>query len=203
MYTRDNRIYQLALSNGNTIKAGSFLFACGSWLPFLFPEILGKQISCTKQEVYYFGVPSGKAEILDNLPVWIDLDGSDFYYGIPGNASRGFKIGVDRRGVAFDPTNGDRIPDADVLARARQFLAHRFPALKNAPLLENRVCPYENSLTGNFIFEHHPDFNNLFFLGGGSGHGFKHGPALGELVSQCLSGERRTPHLLQVFAEAS
>ena len=72
--------------------------------------------------------------------------------------------------------------------RARNFLSHRFPALKNAPLVENRVCPYENSPDGNFIFDNHPDANNLWFLGGGSGHGFKHGPALGELVAGCLAG---------------
>jgi glycine/D-amino acid oxidase-like deaminating enzyme len=203
VYSKEGRMREVSLSNGNTIKAGSFLFACGSWLPFMFPEVLGKHVSCTKQEVYYFGVPSAKAETFDQFPVWIDLDGANFYYGTPGYASRGFKVGLDRRGVTFDPTNGERKLDDHVLEHARQFIARRFPSLKDAPLLENRVCPYENSLTGNFIFERHPDFNNLYFLGGGSGHGFKHGPALGELVAQCLSAERKVPQLFQIFTPVS
>ena len=114
--------------------------------------------------------------------VWVDADGEDFYYGIPGNAHRGFKIGVDKRGEPFDPTAGDRIANLQVLADARKFIAHRFPGLSNAPLVESRVCPYENSPDGNFILDTHAEADNLWFLGGGSGHGFKHGPALGELV---------------------
>jgi glycine/D-amino acid oxidase-like deaminating enzyme len=125
--------------------------------------------------------------------VWVDVDGKDFYYGIPGNNYRGFKIGVDERGEPFDPTDGDRISNEQVLKKARKFLAHRFPGLKDAPLVESRVCPYENSPDGNFLFDHHPEASNLFFLGGGSGHGFKHGPALGELVSEIIAGNKVIP----------
>jgi glycine/D-amino acid oxidase-like deaminating enzyme len=117
----------------------------------------------------------------------MDLDGHDYYYGIPSNSNRGFKIGVDLRGEAFDPTNGDRTYNPDTLARARKFISHRFPELKNAPLVESRVCPYENSPDGNFIFERHPEADNVWLLGGGSGHGFKHGPAVGELVARAFS----------------
>jgi glycine/D-amino acid oxidase-like deaminating enzyme len=94
--------------------------------------------------------------------------------------------------------NGERLPDQQVLAHARAFLAHRFPCMKDAPLLENRVCPYENSTTGNFIFDQHPQLPNAFILGGGSGHGFKHGPALGELVANCLSGDAVVPSLFRL-----
>ncbi|HRI80724.1 MAG TPA: FAD-dependent oxidoreductase, partial [Cyclobacteriaceae bacterium] len=174
----------ITLSSGPTLQSDAYLFACGSWMGQIFPEVLGKKITCTRQEAYYFGVPDREASQYDQMPVWVDVDGQDFYYGIPGNAHRGFKLGVDRRGKQFDPTLGERIADPEVLAHARQFIAHRFPGLKNAPLVENRVCPYENSPDGNFIFEMHPEADNLIFLGGGSGHGFKHGPALGELVSR-------------------
>jgi glycine/D-amino acid oxidase-like deaminating enzyme len=172
------------LSNGETLQADAYLFACGPWLGHIFPEVLKEKIICTKQEVYYFGVPKEQAAAFDQLPAWIDLDGKDFYYGIPGNAHRGFKIGVDKRGEIFDPTNGERVVNPTVLADARKFIEHRFPSLKNAPLVESRVCPYENSPDGNFIFDRHPEASNLWFLGGGSGHGFKHGPALGEMVAR-------------------
>ena len=95
-----------------------FLFACGSWLGQLFPDVLGNVITCTRQEVYYFGVPSHASKAYDAMPVWVDVDGKDFYYGIPGNSRRGFKVGVDRRGSPFDPTKGDRTPDPQVLDHA-------------------------------------------------------------------------------------
>ncbi len=176
----------LLLSTGDRLVADAYLFACGAWLGQLFQDVLGNKITCTKQEVYYFGVPKEKSAAYDGLPVWVDLDGHDYYYGIPGNAYRGFKIGVDLRGEVFDPTDGERVYNATTLAHARKFIGHRFPELKDAPLVESRVCPYESSPDGNFIFERHPEAENVWFLGGGSGHGFKHGPALGELVAHAF-----------------
>ncbi|NOT73864.1 MAG: FAD-dependent oxidoreductase [Cyclobacteriaceae bacterium] len=178
---------KIILSNGTSLQADAYLFACGSWMGQMFPEVLGNVITCSKQEVFYLGVPKDQSIDYDSMPVWIDVDGKDFYYGIPGNSNRGFKIGVDRRGEAFDPTIGERISDPKVLEHARNFISHRFPGLKNAPVIESRVCPYENSPDGNFIFETHPEARNVIFLGGGSGHGFKHGPALGELVTKKLT----------------
>jgi glycine/D-amino acid oxidase-like deaminating enzyme len=177
---------QLKLADGTSRHADLYIFACGSWLGQLFPEVLSNTITCTRQEVYYFGVPSAQAREYDSMPVWVDVDGKDFYYGIPGNEQRGFKIGVDRRGLEFDPTRSDHTYDPAVFAHARRFISHRFPGLKDAPLIESRVCPYENSPDGNFVFESHPAASNVLFLGGGSGHGFKHGPALGEWVASTL-----------------
>lgn len=183
----------LRLSDGKTLHADAYIFACGPWLGKLFPEILGNVITCTKQEVYYFGVPVEKALSFENIPVWVDVDGRDFYYGIPGNNHRGFKLGVDIRGEEFDPTRGDRVLSPQTLAKAREFVSHRFPDLRNAPLVENRVCPYENSPDGNFIFDLLPGTTNAFILGGGSGHGFKHGPALGQLVAEAMAGQAKVP----------
>ncbi|HEX5168647.1 MAG TPA: FAD-dependent oxidoreductase [Cyclobacteriaceae bacterium] len=190
-----NKLKYIELSDGSQLSADAFVFACGSWLGNVFPQVLRDVITCSKQEVYYFGVPYKDADLYENFPVWIDLDGLDFYYGIPSNNGRGFKIGVDKRGETFDPTNDERVLSPEVLREARTFIAHRFPGLQDAPLLENRVCPYENSPDGNFIIDHHPDADNVIIAGGGSGHGFKHGPAIGELITDGLSGNGQIPGL--------
>jgi glycine/D-amino acid oxidase-like deaminating enzyme len=184
----NSEMSQLKLSNGEMLRADAYVFACGSWLSKIFESSLPGLIQCTKQEVYYFGVPADMAAQFDKLPVWVDVDGKDFYYGIPGNQMRGFKLGVDIRGKAFDPTSHDHVPDPDTLKKARTFIAHRFPGLANAPVVESRVCPYENSPDGNFVFDLLPGTKNAFILGGGSGHGFKHSPALGHHVAEVLSG---------------
>jgi glycine/D-amino acid oxidase-like deaminating enzyme len=196
--TENNRLRNLQLSNGNTLQSDAYVFACGSWLGKVFPELLAGVITCTKQEVYYFGTPVELASSFEVLPVWVDVDGKDFYYGIPGNNHRGFKLGVDIRGSIFDPTNGDHVYSPDTLERARRFIAHRFPDLENAPLIESRVCPYENSPDGNFIFDLHPQMSNVFILGGGSGHGFKHGPAIGQLVAEAIGDGGDVPSLFQL-----
>src|SRR5207249_5173839 len=92
------------------------------------------------------------------LPVWIDNSrrGEHFYYGIPGNHWRGFKIADDTRGPVVDPTTMERQISAAGLAAARRYVSMRFPGLADAPLLESRVCQYENSADQNFILDRHP-----------------------------------------------
>jgi sarcosine oxidase len=176
----------LTLSDESTLAADRYVFACGSWLGTLFPGTVGRNFLSTKQEVFFFGTPAGDPRYNEgNLPVWADHS-DHFMYGIPGNQGRGFKMADDTRGPEFDPTSGERVVGEDGLAGARQYLAYRFPGMKNAPLLETRVCPYENTIDQNFIIDRHPGNANVWIIGGGSGHGFKHGPALGEMVAQLV-----------------
>jgi len=102
---------------------------------------------------------------------------------MPDLESRGFKIANDRHGEAVDPDTQSRLPSAEGIATARKYLARRFPALKDAPVVETRVCQYENTSNGDFLIDRHPAFENVWLVGGGSGHGFKHGPSLGEYVA--------------------
>jgi glycine/D-amino acid oxidase-like deaminating enzyme len=171
------------LSDGATLTADAYVFACGPWLGPLFPDVIGERVRPTRQEVYFFGTPAGDRRFTeDALPVWGD-HGSHFWYGIPGNEWRGFKLADDTRGPPFDPTAGERVPSATGIAVARAYLAYRFPALTAAPLVEARVCQYEQSPDEHFIIDRHPSAANVWLVGGGSGHGFKHGPAVGELVA--------------------
>jgi glycine/D-amino acid oxidase-like deaminating enzyme len=180
----------LTLSDGSTLLADKYVFACGPWLGKLFPETVGDRIRATRQEVFFFGTPAGDQRFNDGaLPVWADHR-DQFMYGIPGNQGRGFKIADDTRGPEFDPTSGDRTVSAEGLKSVRDYIAFRFPALADAPLLESRVCQYENSPDNNFIIDRHPRHGNVWLLGGGSGHGFKHGPALGEIVAGLVIGNR-------------
>jgi glycine/D-amino acid oxidase-like deaminating enzyme len=121
------------------------------------------------------------------MPVWIDITDEHGAYTIPDLESRGFKLAFDRHGPEFDPDSDDRTVRS--LDAARAFLAERFPGLAGAPLAESRVCQYENTSTGDFLIDRHPDFQNVWLVGGGSGHGFKHGPAVGEHACALLEGK--------------
>ena len=178
------------LSDGGTLDADHYVFACGPWLGTLFPDVLGDRVRVTRQEVFFFGTPAGDRRFTEQaLPVWAD-HGAHFMYGIPGNEWRGFKVADDTRGPPFDPTGGERVPTPETLRAARDYLAFRFPALQGAPLLEARVCQYENSPDEDLIIDRHPAAANVWLVGGGSGHGFKHGPAVGELVADAVLGRR-------------
>ena len=168
--------------SGLAISAGTFVFACGPWLPKVFPDLLQERIFPTRQEVFFFGVPSGDRRFAPPaMPVWIDL--ADEAYAIPDLESRGFKIALDRHGPPFDPDDGERVVTSEGRGAVRQLLAQYVPILKDAPIVETRVCQYENTSNGDFLIDRHPAFENVWLVGGGSGHGFKHGPALGEYVA--------------------
>ena len=176
------KLAAVATRSGQAIHAGSFVFACGPWLPKVFPALLGNRIFPSRQEVFFFGVPAGDQRFAPPaMPTWIYV--AEEMYGIPDLENRGFKIAFDRHGPAFDPDTGSRVATPESLAAARRYLGERFPALKDAPVVETRVCQYENTSNGDFLIDRHPALENVWLVGGGSGHGFKHGPALGEYVA--------------------
>lgn len=183
----DVRVPRIGSSDG-PLAADAFVFACGPWLGRLFPAEIGDGIRASRQDVFYFGAPAGVDVSPDRLPVWIDFgDPARMFYGFPDVHGRGLKVADDTRGPEIDPTSLDRTPDPAALERARAFLAVRFPSLADAPLLESRVCQYENSPEGDLVVGLLPGRSNVWVVGGGSGHGFKLAPALGESVARAIS----------------
>ena len=179
----NGRITFLKTVHGETISAENYVFACGPWLAKLFPGFLGPRLFISRQEIFFFGVPAGDARFAPPaMPTWLQL--RDEFYGMPDLESRGFKIANDRHGAAADPDTQSRIPTPEALAAAREFIARRFPALADAPVTEARVCQYENTSSGDFLIDRHPDHENTWLAGGGSGHGFKHGPSFGEYLAE-------------------
>jgi glycine/D-amino acid oxidase-like deaminating enzyme len=180
------RLLEVVTSDG-IARADAFVFACGPWLPQLFPEVVGDLIRVTKQDVLFFGPPGGSVGFdSDHLPSWVDYDAA--FYGIPGVDGRGPKVAPDRYGPVFDPSHGDRLVDPETVRLARHFMARRFPSLADQPIVETRVCQYETTPDTHFVIDRHPQFENVWLVGGGSGHGFKHGPIIGRYVVDRLDG---------------
>jgi len=177
------------LASGERILADRFVFAAGPWLPKLFPEVIGSKIQPTRQEVFFFAPPAGDRRFLSGaMPCWADFNGGDIFYGFPDIESRGVKFAHDAHGLEVDPDTQDRRPTQAALAEIVAYRDRRFPLLKDAPLTEARVCQYENSSNGDFLIDLHPQWSNALLLGGGSGHGFKHGPEVGRYAAARLLG---------------
>jgi sarcosine oxidase len=184
----EKKLEAVKTANGESISAAHFIFACGSWLGKIFPEILGQRIFPTRQEVFFFGTPAGDQSFTSPaLPTW--LFQHDEVYGMPDLEGRGLKLAWDTHGELVDPDTQSRLVSPESADWARDFVAHRFPSLKCAPIVETRVCQYENTSNGDFLIDRHPGISNVWFAGGGSGHGFKHGPAFGEYAMSMILGE--------------
>jgi sarcosine oxidase len=173
--------YQVA----SDIHARNVVYACGPWLPKLFPDILTRKIVPTRQEVFHFGAAVGDTRFAaPALPVWADFNAGEIVYGLPDIEGQGFKLAFDKHGAEVDPDRLDRQISKDGYERARAYVSARFPALANAPLIHSRVCQYENSSNGDFLIDRLPGHDRVWLVGAGSGHGFKHGPAVGARVAR-------------------
>ena len=188
-------------SAGEKFVAKEFVFACGAWLAKLFPAFLEDRIFPTRQTVFYFGIPAGDDRFSSPaLPTW--LIKNDECYGMPDLETRGLKIAMDQHGERIDPDTQSRVVTSTEVEEIRRLVAYRFPALAHAPIVETRVCQYENTWNGDFLIDRHPTLSNVWLAGGGSGHGFKHGPAVGEYVTrQILDDAEPEPRLLLASKE--
>lgn len=189
-------------ASGTRIAAGTFVFACGPWLPRLFPDVLGGRIFTTRQEVFYFGTrPGDLAFAPPAMPVWIDF--IDEFYALPDLEGKGLKFGLDRHGPPIDVDRDDRLISPETFAVIRDLVGQRLPALRDAPIVGTEVCAYENTSNGDFVIDRHPRLANVWLVGGGSGHGFKHGPAVGEHVADRLGTEGASEARFSLATKAS
>jgi sarcosine oxidase len=158
------------------------VWACGAWLPSLFPGLVDVRVE--RRDVFFLG---GDATWRDT-PGWVDYDAG--FYGHGDVSGLGVKVAPDRPSPEVDPDSLERLPLPGREAEARAFAARRFPTLAGAPVIGARVCQYDLSADTHFLFARHPERASWWLFGGGSGHGFKHGPALAEYIADCVEGSR-------------
>jgi sarcosine oxidase len=182
-----SRLEAVKLQSGEGLTADRFVFALGPWLPKIFPDVLGKKIFATRQEVFYFATPAGdKSYVPGAMPGWADFNAGDIFYGFPDLENRGVKFANDKHGALVDPDAQDRRPTQAAIDEIVAFRDRRFPGLRGAQLIGSEVCQYENSSNGDFLIDMHPSLSNVLLVGGGSGHGFKHGPEVGRYAAARL-----------------
>jgi glycine/D-amino acid oxidase-like deaminating enzyme len=158
------------------------VWACGPWLTKLFPDLV--DVTVERRDVFFLGGDSS----WDGAPGWVEYDAG--FYGHGDVAGLGIKIAPDHPSEQVDPDTLERLPLPDREQHARDYAARRFPSLADAPVIGARVCQYDLSPDTHFLVDRHPERDGWWLVGGGSGHGFKHGPALAEYVADCIEGKR-------------
>lgn len=182
-----DRLVEVVDASGRRWSGDQFVFACGPWLPKVFPSVAGEAIRVTKQDIHYLGpAPGDDRWDAPRFPSWVDYDKA--FYGIGAVEGRGVKVATDSYGGDWDPDTGERVVAPESIEAVRAYCRERFPSLAEAPVIETRVCQYETTSDSHFLIDRHPDFANVWLVGGGSGHGFKHGPAIGQYVVSLLDG---------------
>jgi sarcosine oxidase len=192
------KLNDLRLSDGTKLSAGIAIFACGPWLPNIFPDVLTNFIRRTRSEVFYVGSPAGDLSYhWERFPnIWNGGGGyslSDVDYG--------YKVAPYFGGsLPIDPDRDERVVSPIMEEMALQFVARRTPGLIGQPIVASRVCSLENTSNEHFIIDVHPGMSNVWLAGGGSGHGFKMGPITGEYIADRVFDIADPPEEKAVFA---
>ncbi len=199
----DRTLRAIHLDGGGTLSAGAFVYACGPWLRWVLPDVLGKVIFTARIEIAYIGSPAGDPSYRQGVLPNLSEEGT--FPGAPGEVSytqsdidAGLKIA--RGGVRppMDPDRDERVVSARQIDRIHEYVRVRFPKLKE-PIVLTRVCQSDAAPGGHFILDRHPRHDNVWIAGGGSGHGFKHGPVVGEYMADRVAGRPAVPELERFF----
>jgi len=192
-----NALQDVALSTGRRVPAQSFVFACGPWLPKVFPSVMKNKLATPRRAVFFYGTPPGDHRFTwPNFPTW----SVDNAYGFPCIEGRGFKVVPTFERELVDPDTQQHALTPDELRKGRAFADKWFPALAQQPLVDSRICQREDSVDDHFIVQQHPELANVWIVGGGSGHGYKHGIMLGDYVAHRVVGNDTQPELAATFA---
>jgi len=176
----------VVLEHGSRLEADRVVWACGGWLSKLFGDLVS--LTVTRQELLF--LDGGAAWRSPAIPAWVDYDAA--MYGTADVDAIGVKAALDLEGPPLDPDAplDDR---PTTVGKVRSYVHDRFPALTRARLNEARACRYELSPDSHFIAARHPELERVWLVGGGSGHGFKHGPAMAERIVAAMAGVEPLP----------
>jgi glycine/D-amino acid oxidase-like deaminating enzyme len=190
------RLQDVRLSTGEALAAQTFVFACGPWFPKLFPDVLKDKLMLARRPQIYIGTPPDDNRFsYPNCPNF-NTQGA---YGFPSIEGKGLKIGPFWGAPPMDPDTEDRVVTAEEIRKTHEFTASAFTALAGQPIVETRVAPRASTVDGHFVVDRHPELENVWLLGGGSGHGYKHGIMVGDYAAKRVVGNEGDPQLAAMF----
>jgi glycine/D-amino acid oxidase-like deaminating enzyme len=174
--------HERPLVDDRPIKADVVVVACGAWMGGLFPLTLGPLLEVCRQDVILVQPPAGSTGYdAESFPAWIDHGYPA--YGIPAAGGYGFKAAIVWREVTVDIDRDDRLVSDECVLSTRRYLAHRFPALADAPIVGQEVGQVANTTDTHFVIDRHPTQDGVVLVAGDSGHLFKHGPVVGDHIA--------------------
>ncbi|KAI9717267.1 MAG: hypothetical protein M1812_004794 [Candelaria pacifica] len=201
---KGNNIEGVEMIGGGIISANLVILATGAWTAKLI-DLRGRA-EATGQVLAYMDLTQQEQERLAKIPVLLNFSTGLFVippkerilkiarhaYGysnptrIPHPERAGTWIDVSLPSTQVDEPR-QWIPREGEEA-CRRAVRDMVPSLGDRPFTSARVCWYTDTPEGNFIITYHPGYNGLFLAIGGSGHGFKFLPVIGEKILDAVEG---------------
>ena len=187
---KENRVQAVTTYEGNKFSAGQVVVCAGTSTPYLIPDLM-PYMKATGHPVFWIKPSQPNLFAAPNFAVFTADISNTGWYGFPLHPKQGVvKVALHADGLTLHPNEDDRrVYDSDMNTLGT-FLEQTFPDLVGAPVVYTRRCLYTDTLDGHFWIDHHPEIKGLAVASGGSGHGFKMGPILGEMIADMAEGNR-------------
>ena len=183
-----SRIIGVKTQKGQLISAGHTIVCAGNFTPYLLPE-LKPFMRITGHPVFHLLPKNPEQFHANNFPVFAADISNSGWYGFPLHPrEKVLKIASHTEGLELHPELDERVVGEEDIAALRAFLKQSIPNLWDAPIVYTRRCCYTDTLDGHFWIDRHPEVEGLTVGSGGSGHGFKMGPEVGEMIAQVAEG---------------
>lgn len=183
---KGGRVTGVEAGDGSIYHADAVIVAAGAWTSKLVPA-LETSICPTGHPVFHLRPHEPDLFRAQRFPTFTSDVAETGYYGFPLNRDGVVKVGVHALGRQID-ADDERAVATEQVSRLREFLAVAFPSLADDPIVYTRLCLYADTPDEHFWIARHPDVDGLTIASGGSGHGFKFAPVLGNMIANAAEG---------------
>ena len=184
-----NKATGVRTKEGNSFYAGHIIVCAGNLTPFLVPD-LKAYMKVTGHPVYHLLPSDAGLFTYPKFTVFAADISNTGWYGFPLHP-KDKVVKIANHGIGLpinDPEKDERVVYENDIEQLRLFLKNSIPALADAPIVYTRRCCYTDTLDGHFWIDNHPEIKNLTIGSGGSGHAFKMGPVIGEMIAAVAEG---------------
>ncbi|AWN21965.1 N-methyl-L-tryptophan oxidase [Deinococcus irradiatisoli] len=167
--------------------AQRLIVAAGAWLPALAPLLAGR-LRVTQEQVVFFRPRQPEAFVPERFPLFIQWQTPEVY-GFPMFHLPGVKLGLHLSGPQVSPDTRDGLPRPKLTEVMRAFLEAHLPGAAG-PVMQAKTCLYTTTRSGDFVYDTHPESENVLIVSACSGTGFKFMPVHGEIIAEWVAGRR-------------
>lgn len=181
------------VTEGGTLAARHVVIAAGAWTTELIDgsglgdKIVLPILQTTQEQPAHFAPLDPQVP----WPSFVHHAGAELdTAGIYGLGSEdGIKIGEHATGPEVTPQSRSYLPDGAGEPRLAEYAESWLPGVDSTKF-ESLTCLYTSTPDGHFVIDR---VGAVTVAAGFSGHGFKFGPALGELISELVDGNIFSP----------
>ena len=171
------------------VESGKVILTTGSWMAqFVEPEYSGL-FKVHRQVLFWFNIDQEHIRDYDpkNSPVfvWIFEKGGEFgFYGFPSLDGKTIKVAGEQFSETTTPDSVNReVHENESREAYEKFIKNRLQGVSNVSP-KSETCLYTTTPDSGFVIDFDPKHPQIIIASPCSGHGFKHSPAIGEVLAE-------------------